>query len=747
MRLKTRAAEISGVSASVLTLRAELAAETMREIGQATLGVRDVRIMEGRDAIWVIVRRDGCGGVAFRAAHTPGGATRVKKRSGLKPNELGFELLTPQGKHTLTVSLHASALPVLRFKATLTPVENLLIPFQPRDIYPLGNDDDPLTATGKVEAAQRGLNSGLTFFHLDEPAFGSVLYFQNLTAMNDYFIATNTTPDTAVGGVWPELGYLPPTPAQTGTPPVDPLPAGSEITISDALVAFHDDAACDEQESGRRFLQMVGAIYRQLDLPKTEFRDWVARAESTIQDLDTAPEATIAHYGHRYFHPYTATEYPDIMVQMSLLSAIRNYADWKGEPVALAGEIEAGLSKFHDRKLKTMRRYLPNVGKDKDKNAVDSWYLYHPLLNLGHLAVDGDMRAKRLFEASLEFAIKAAHHFNYAWPIQFKVDDFSVIVEARNDDGLGQTDVGGLYAYVMLQAFQITDEKRYLNEARKAIDAARGMRFELNYQANLTAWGAAACVRLWRVTNEEYYLRQSYVYLASFFHNSAIWESRIKAAVHYSNFLGVTCLHDGPYMAVYECFDSFAAFERYLKDSGPDLDPAARMLISEYCKYALYRAWFYYPDALPPETLAHEQRNGHIDRALSFPLEDLYHDGQPAGQVGQEIYGAGAAMVFASRAFHEIEGAPFRLFCDHFLMSIARNDERSLSFHLDGGDGCLASISLVKTGRRKLPTFTLETATGDRIRARQTTASRVEFHVPASGSVTVRWDGPKAIMA
>ena len=86
-------------------------------------------------------------------------------------------------------------------------------------------------------------------------------------------------------------------------------------------------------------------------------------------------------------------------------------------------------------------------------------------------------------------------------------------------------------------------------------------------------------------------------------------------------------------MAIYECFDSFAAFERYLDDSGPDLEPAARMLIAEYCKYALDRAWFYYPDALPAEAISPEQRenNGHIDRKLSFPLEDLYPDGQRRG--------------------------------------------------------------------------------------------------------------------
>ncbi|HEX7819750.1 MAG TPA: hypothetical protein VF463_03940 [Sphingobium sp.] len=734
---------LAGVSTQVLALRAELSSGAMRSIATFSVSGRDVEVMEGRDALWAVIRRPGKGGLAMRAAHLSGGATGLKTRP-VRPGEVcRLEIQSAIGMQTVAFSASTPGLAVLRVTTTLAPATRLLIPYLPRDLYPIGVDDDPLGVVGKVEAAQRGLNSGLIFFHMDDPAFGSILYFQNFTALAGYFEATKTTPDGAVGGEWPELGYLPPTPPQSGTPPVDPLPQGRETALSDALLVFHDDCAGDEQDSARRFLQMLGAAYRQLPLPDTEFRDWVTRAECSLHDLDTAPEATIRHYGHRYAHPYTGTEYPDIMVQMSLIAALRDFATWSKSPVALEAEFIAGLDKFHDKKLKTMRRYLPNVGKDKDKNAVDSWYLYHPLLNLGRLAIEGDKTATRLFTASLDYAIKAAHHFHYAWPIQFKVEDFSVIVEARNDDGLGQTDVGGIYAYVMVQAYELTRDERYLKEARAAIDAARGMRFELNYQANLTAWGAAACMRLWRITNEDYYLRQSYVYLASFFHNSAIWESRIEAARHYSNFLGVTCLHDAPYMAIYECFDSFAAFERYLKDSGPDLDPAARMLISEYCKYALHRAWFYYPDALPADILATDNRNGHIDRKLSFPLEDLYHDGQPAGQVGQEIYGAGAAFVFASRAFHTVAGEAFQIFCDHFLMASERNSETSVSFRLDGGDGCLAKVSLVRRGRTALPAFTVETAQGDRVKAKHKGADRIDYIVPANGSVTITWKRPK----
>jgi hypothetical protein len=192
-------------------------------------------------------------------------------------------------------------------------------------------------------------------------------------------------------------------------------------------------------------------------------------------------------------------------------------------------------------------------------------------------------------------------------------------------------------------------------------------------------------------------------------------------------------------MAIYECFDSYAAFQGYLQDGGPDLDQAARMLVSEYCKYALSRAWSYYPDALPAEVLAGEQRNGHIDRSLSFPLEDLYSDGRPAGQVGQEIYGAGASFVFATRSFHKIDGAPFRLFCDHFITASERLSQRSITFQLAGGDACQAHVSLVRTGRKAIGQVRLSTPDGDRVRGADREKGRVEFKVPANGRLILSW--------
>jgi hypothetical protein len=740
MATRAKKADTPGVSAHALALRQMTQDGGGTVISSFDVGDLSVEIRAGVDAVWAFIRREGAGGLALRAASLVGAFSCTLKRP--KNGEaVRLHVASAVGEHSIVFSAGGDALQHLRVTVELTPAAPMLVPFMPRDLYPLDAHDDPLGAVGHVKAKQRGLNSGLLYFQLDKPAFGRVLYFQNLTAMNDYYRATGTTPEETVGGTWPELGFLLPVPPQGNSDP-RALAANVPITLSDAILVFRHQIAPEERDSARQFLQMLGAAYTLLDLPHPDYRDWVDRAGRTLHDLDQAPAATIRHYGHRYIHPYTASEYPDIMVQMSIIAALNDWERWSGENYPLKSELQAGLGKFYDDKLKCLRRYLPNVGKDKDANAVDSWYLYHPLLNLVHLALDGDNDARELFLKSVDYGISAAHHFKYKWPIQYNITDFSVITDVADADELGQTDVGGIYAWVMLQAYELTDDKRFLDEARASIDAAAGFRFDINYQANLTAWGAVACMRLWRMTNEPVYQEQSYVYLASFFHNAQVWQSRIELAVHYNNFLGVTCLQDAPYMAIFECFDSYAAFERYLGDSGPDLEPAARMLVAEYCKYALGRAWSYYPDALPEEAVSPKQResNGYIDRKLSFPVEDLYTDGKPAGQVGQEIYGAGAAFVFATRAFHPIEGAPFRLYCDHFLRATERTGDRALTITLDGGETCFASLSLVRLKRRKLTEARVSTVDGDVLRPHASSADRVDYRVPAKGRLILTWE-------
>jgi len=71
-----------------------------------------------------------------------------------------------------------------------------------------------------------------------------------------------------------------------------------------------------------------------------------------------------------------------------------------GQTASHRGIIPESIAKFYDSELKSVRRYFPDVGEDKDANAMDSWYLYHPLLNLAYPTLAGDKPAK-------EFLLKA----------------------------------------------------------------------------------------------------------------------------------------------------------------------------------------------------------------------------------------------------------------------------------------------------------------------------------------------------
>jgi len=723
----------------VISLRSELQSGALRPLGKFSLGDLTVALCCGADSVWVLVRRPDQGGLALRAAYIPVSGFACRKMKPGPDEAARLEVESLLGRFRIGISVSDEGLHRLRVCASLRPASDLRLPFLPRDLYPLGEKDDPLGARGNVEAAQRGVNSGLAYFRIDRPAFGSVLYFQNLTALNRYFQLTGTKPDGVVGGEWPELGYLPPIPpAQEGGEGL--LPAGEEVVLSDAILVFRDWAADNEQEMARQFLQMLGAAYRVLDPPPVTYRDWLWRAERTLADLESAKPATVRHYGHRYVMPYVEGEVPDSMVQMTVIASLHRFGQWRGEPLPLEADLKKGLGRFHDARFKMLRRFLPNAGDRKNLDEVDSWYLYHPLINLARLALDGDAQAHALLFSSIDYGIRSARHFKYRWPILYRIDDFSVVTRTRGDDGFGQTDVNGLYAYLMLQLYQLTSEKLYLDEAKAAIETVKGLRFDLLYQANLSVWGAVACLRLWRITQDKDWLAQSYVYVAGVLHNCEIWASRLDQAIHYSNFLGTTALHDGPYMAMFECFECFAGFEEYLRESGPDLEPAAKMLISEYCKYTLERGWFYFPDTLPKEAIqeGHHQ-SGKVDPKLSFPLEDLYGDGQPAGQVGQEIYGAGAPFIFASTAFHTVDGAPFRLFCNHFLRTLEHTGERAISLQLDGGETCTALLSVVRLKRRSLPVPSVHLANGDALQPHKATPDRIDFEVPASGRLMLRW--------
>lgn len=330
---------------------------------------------------------------------------------------------------------------------------------------------------------------------------------------------------------------------------------------------------------------------------------------------------------------------------------------------------------------------------------MDSWYLHHPLLNLSRLALKGDKIAKRLFLDSIDYAIKVAHHFDYEWPVFYKMTTLEVIKAETTSGNGGEKDVPGSYAHVLLMAFRLTGEKRFLNEALRAVRQLDGLAFEIFYQANNTAFSAGALLELYRQTNERKYLDLSYCCLAGIFKNVQLWECNYGNGKHFPNFFAVFPLNDASYTAAYEELEVYAALHQYLVTAeDAKILPSLKVLIPEFIKYAINRLPFYYPPLMPQEAIAENIKTGKVVKDLWVPLEDIRDGWERNGEIGQQVYGAGLPFGIVLRHYYKIRGTVMVLFIDYPATGF-RYSKNSVLFKIIGYSELKATIKIVQSDK------------------------------------------------
>lgn len=695
------------------------------------------------DSLWVEITWAKRGRLAFRAAYAPGDSLTLDSQS-VDDDKLTVKLQSAIGDFGVNIEIIDGTFPIVHYATTLTPSADLSVPFWPRDILIPGNNADPENTDGEVWVKQVGTRSGQLYFKINKPEAATVFYLQNLTALGDYCQLTETSASDTVGGEWPEIGFaLPPT---TGKP----LPAGKAVTIGDAFVALSVDVAKDEAANTRQFLDMLSGLYLQLPKPDTTYRNWPEILDKGIKDLLGSPgcwsQVGNNHYFNAYFCDYQTP--PEIMVQLAVLLPLIDYKEWNGEDLEVINVIKKGLPAFYDEKLKTLLRWHPKVadqleGEEEQKQPLimDSWYLHHPLLNLSRLALKGDEEAKKLFLDSIDFSIKVAHQFNYDWPVFYKMDTLEIVKAETAEGAGGEHDVPGLFAHVMLQAYELTQDKRYLAEAEKAAQKLQGLGFNLMYQANNTAFSAGALLRLYKLSGKQEYLELSYLCLANIFKNVRLWDINYGYMREHPCFFALFPLNDAPYTAVYEEQEVYCAFHDYLRHAeGVDILPSVRLLIAEYIKYLVDRASSYYPPLLQREMLQEKPKIGKVEPDLWIALEDLQDGWQQSGQVGQEVYGAGNAFGILPRHYMQIPGEPFMIFCDYPMLGFAATKKKPVSFQLAGDGRMQGRVIIVKTERKKLPDFRVSVnGSADLLKGKPIADGHMEYVLAGDAKVKISW--------
>ncbi|MCE5279361.1 MAG: hypothetical protein ABFD92_07495 [Planctomycetaceae bacterium] len=711
-------------------------------LAAAKVGRMRLELHKSIQALWIVLKWPSGGRLNVRACYHVEDGLEVQSLE-LQPHCLICKLTSPMGDHRLVLEIPDARQEMIHFQVWLTPLENLNIPFWPSDLYPSDASGDPLASNGIVHAAQRGPAMAFLLATLSQPPSGTFLYFQDLSSLNDYCEQTHSVPETRVGGSWPELGYEPP------AAPRKPLQGGKEISLSDGYLCTNMSQPADTGELAEMFFQMLGSIYLRLPRPGTEYRDWLGLARRTVADLET--EHCLGELdGLKYLSAYVGTtnRRPESLVQLAVLLPLLEYQDWLGAPIPLTETLLRNLQSFYDPHVHCIMRYPQGAADgdaehedEKGQYEIDSWYLYHPLINLARLARRGLDEPRRLLTDSIEYAISTAHHFDYRWPIIFDGQTLDPLREAPSRE-LGQTDVPGLYAYLMLQMHELTGEQRYFDEAAESARHLHGLNFNTGYQFNNTAWGANATARLWRRTGREEYLHLCRMSVASIMQNAFIWSCRYGYAKHYITFFGLTPLREGAYIAPYEEFEVLAAFHEFVSLIGPDIDPWMHLLVSEYCKYTTFGPSSSYPSQLPEEAISQEPQNGRIIRDLTIPLEDLYQGWEKAGQVGQEVYGAGLAPGIVARSYHKVHGAPFMVFCQYPVKGIENGtDGQSCTISLFGDKRLRCLMRVIPTTERDVRNTTVQMlADGSMIHGRLKDRTHMEYQIPGGSKIRLSWD-------
>lgn len=697
------------------------------------------------NSFWLLYTLGDSGQVAIRTCYDP--QTIHRYRLG-KKTETSVEYLIDGSLGTFRVTVGwPGDNTLLHYTTTLTPHQPFSVQAFPRDLYLLDEQFNPITTEGMLYVTQSGPTSGLAYLSVTKPLEGSLVYFQNFTSLNPYFQATQTEPSDTVNAQWPEVGFALP-------PSKQPLEAEQDVVISDAFIYFSDVIPASEFEAADQFMEAIACLYRQLPYPETTYFDWPKAAERAIDALTESP-----HCGRRIQRQYYINAYvdatnkpPESMVQLAILVPLWEYQTWGERPIPLVEALQKSLPSFYDKKQETIMRWLPggtfteeDRSEEQDPNKIDSWYLLHTLMNLSRMAEKGDTGAKDLLFRSLEFVIRAAHHFGYDWPVFYDIRTLAT-VKAETEEGKGgELDVAGLYTHVMVQVYELTRDQRYLDEAIKSAERLRGKGFELLYQTNITVMSALTLAKLWKLTGNRLYFDMSRLSIANIVAHMWIWECDFGFGQARSTFMGVAPLKDAPYLAAYEEAEIVATMINFLKEVGQDVPDPIRLLLSEYMKYLLHRGRYYYPSELPAEMVCQAPREGQIIRELPIPLEDMSTGWTQAGEVGQEVYGGALAYILTTYAYKRFAPVPVVVFADYPIYQAEyqaeQKDSGYMIVRLAGTADYTCRVRLLaKT--RELPTVRLLDAadpTNTPLEATETTRHYADYTVPGNKRLRIEW--------
>lgn len=218
-----------------------------RQIGETT-----VDVVFTRSGLWIVLDWGDQASVAFRAAFSPGALT--VKTCCVEGESLLIDADTRIGRQVCEIRISPTD-DVLTFRTVVLPHSYLTFEAWSRDIVPLqfGAQPDDLQSASQLHSTADDHRTGQV--HASIRGRGTFLYVQELPSLAALCGATRATLADAVGGEWPEIGFVPPRGRKALSPCDGPT------VLSHAHVAWTDGPPPDASEIGEQQLALLAAIY------------------------------------------------------------------------------------------------------------------------------------------------------------------------------------------------------------------------------------------------------------------------------------------------------------------------------------------------------------------------------------------------------------------------------------------------------------------------------------------------------
>jgi hypothetical protein len=149
---------------------------------------------------------------------------------------------------------------------------------------------------------------------------------------------------------------------------------------------------------------------------------------------------------------------------------------------------------------------------------------------------------------------------------------------------------------------------------------------------------------------------------------------------------------------------------------------------------------------LPIDVLAEKPKTGNTHRYLSVPVEDVGEGWKRAGTVGQEVYGASAPFIIATRHCHTVPNEEFTIHCNYPVggLEIDRNElGGSAKFKFRGDPRFEAAIRIVAHNFTPIPKFEVSRVDGKArspVEGKLSPLGYYEYVLPGDAEVEVKWD-------